>query len=184
MKTYMLMVLLTASPEPFSVAFQPLPVPRLCLITESKSTHVQSQSGVRSVLYYRDHVEDAEGLVAGLDSAPSPSPSKGHEPYKNGVHVSVVRSLLMSQGLLLAVASIIASTAMATTGHPVNLNVIHWNGADNSFYSLFDPFNQSGWSALQGALAAVPMIYLGDRIEKSDRRDMTHVNFSTMSKLR
>jgi hypothetical protein len=82
---------------------------------------------------------------------------------------------------LLGVTSMTA-LVMVISGHGVDLNSIHWNGSD-IFRALFDVSDLSGWRFFQGALAAIPVIYLSKQVETSDRRDMSHVNFSTISTL-
>mmetsp|Transcript_3320 Transcript_3320/g.5430 ORF Transcript_3320/g.5430 Transcript_3320/m.5430 type:complete len:182 (+) Transcript_3320:2718-3263(+) len=162
---------------PTSVAFQRPPNVKSAL---SKTAMPTVSTDSQTVLNYRDHIEDEGGLLNGLK--PSMPEQLQNRLLKTGVQLNVVRNMATAQAGALMVASGFAATALAASGHPIDLNCIHWNGATDSFRPLFDFTHLNVWQCIQGILAATPMIYLSSQVEKSDKRDVSHVNFSTMSK--
>lgn len=134
---------------------------------------------IASPLKYRDLDEDSDAFVSGLPN-PKQSPNPNGLIRNTGVSLPIVRSLAMSQTTALVGSSIVAAVAMALSGHIIDLNEWHWNGSDD-FFSPWD-FTMTPIRVIEGVLAATPMVFLENTVERSESRDCSQVNFSTMSK--
>lgn len=156
-----------------SLAFHQPPNVKTAL---SKTAIPTASSDSQTVLNYRDQIEDEAGLLNGFNA------ETRKKLLSTGVKLDVVSNLATSQAGALVAVSGLAAISLAASGHPVDLNCIHWNGAAASFQPLFNIGHLDSWKITEGVLAATPMIYLSNHLEKSDKRDMSHVNFSTMSK--
>lgn len=163
-----------------SVASMPVSLALLPPLTKSPSK-TAVKAAARTVLHYRDSVEDADSVYNALNSQQLQPASEGLEAPKTGVQMGVIRTLAMSQTFALAGATTLAAAAMTLTGHPLDFNSIHWNDSEH-FRPLFDLVSNNGWRFVEGFLAAIPVIYAGNQVETSDERDLSQVNFSTMSK--
>lgn len=173
-----MMALLPMTMVPAAVALQP-PLQT----TANRIKPLSMSTETPTALHYRDNVQGEEGLLNVLSSLmPRQQQTQLTATPEIGVQVDLIRNMATSQAVALAGVTGLAAAAMAMSGHGVDLNAIHWNDSDN-FRSLFDVAHTSGWRCVQGVLAAMPMIYVSQHVETSDKRDMSHVNFSTMSKL-
>lgn len=171
-----MMALLPMTMVPAAVALQP-PLQT----TANRIKPLSMSTETPTALHYRDNVQDEEGLLNLLSSLmPRQQQTQLTATPEIGVQVDLIRNMATSQAVALAGVTGLTAAAMAMSGHGVDLNAIHWNDSDN-FRSLFDVAHTSGWRCVQGVLAAMPMIYVSQHVETSDKRDMSHVNFSTMN---
>ena len=150
--------------------------------TGSRTTPPLTSTETPTVLYYRDNIQDEVGIRKGLNPQLPKTQQKEQESSRTGFQMEIFRNMATTQVIALLGVTGMTALVMAISGHGADLNSIHWNDS-NSFRSLFDVSDLIGWRFIQGVLAAVPMIYLSKQVETSDRRDMSHVNFSTISKL-
>ena len=130
-------------------------------------------------LNFRDRDEDSDDFAVNI-----PKLKQSLKPGllgNTGVSMPILKSLAMSQSTALVGSTILAALAMAATGHPIDLNCLHWNGNDH-FFSPWD-LTITPVRLIEGILAATPMIFLGHAIERAESRECSQVNFSTMSKL-
>lgn len=164
-----------------AVVSMPVSTAFLLPLAKTSISNTVVEAAARTILHYRDTVEDAEAVFNGLNSQQIQSQSDEQQPHKTGVQMGVIRTLAMSQTLALAGATAAAAMAMTLTGHPLDLNSIHWNGSEN-FRPLFDIVRNNGWRVVEGILAAVPVIYASSQVESANQRDLSQVNFSTISK--
>lgn len=148
----------------------------------SRTTLPLTSTETPTALHYRDNVQDEEGMKKGLNSQLPQRQQKEQGRTATARQMEVFLNMAATQTVALLGVTCITELVMAISGHGAGLNSIHWNDSD-SFRSLFAVSDLNGWRFFQGALAAIPMIYLSKQVETSDRRDMSHVNFSTMSKL-
>lgn len=96
--------------------------------------------------------------------------------------MDLIRAIWMNQGAILLFGTTLATVAtfVASGGAAVGLSSLHWNGAASDFHSFFD-WNLNELRLLEGVLATIPMVALGSLVEKSDRREASQVNFSTIN---
>ena len=134
---------------------------------------------ISSPLKYRDRDEDSDAFVSGLQK-PKQSRNPNSLIHNTGVSLPIVRSLAMSQTAALVGNIVVAALAMAFSGHIIDLAEWHWNGSDD-FFSPWD-FTMTPIRVIEGILAATPMIFLENKVELSESRDCSQVNFSTRSK--
>ena len=127
---------------------------------------------------YRDRDDETEEFVTSI-SATAAAEQVASPKQVAGADHPTLRSVAMSQALVLVVVTLATASVLAVSGHHFDMSTLHWNGS-NEFFSFWD-FQATPLRIVEGVLAAVPMIYLGTQVEKSDDRDASHVNFSTMN---
>ncbi len=91
----------------------------------------------------------------------------------------LIRAIWFNQAAIFLLATAMATLASFVSGNELGLSSLHWNTSPD-YHSLFDwSMNQA--RLIEGVLATIPMVILGSAIEQSDRRDASHVNFSTIN---
>ena len=149
------------------------------VVSSSSSSVARQSRRPLTPLNYRDHDGDTENYVTRATERGAAKSTASSKQPSTGAHIPTIRSIATSQAAALVAATAATAIALATSGHLVDLGSIHWNGS-NAFFSLWD-FHLTSTRIVEGVLATVPMIYMGRQIETSDRRDASHVNFSTMN---
>lgn len=130
--------------------------------------------------YYRDGGDDTDDFVTSVSAtAAAEQVATRKASHDTGADHSALRSVAMSQALVLIGVTLTTAGVLAWSGHPIDMSSLHWNG-DNSFVSFWD-FQMTPLRLVEGVAAAAPLIYLGTQVEQSDDRDASHVNFSTMN---
>jgi membrane protease YdiL (CAAX protease family) len=145
----------------------------------SPSMRVDSSAALHSrnnPLRYRNRDEEADEFVT---SRTKNTQASKQTERSTGAHLPTIHSIAMSQALALFCVTAATYMALAASGHPVDLSSFHWNGS-TEFYSLWD-FHLTTTRVIEGVIATVPLVYLGTQIERSDHRDVSHCNFSTMN---
>jgi membrane protease YdiL (CAAX protease family) len=127
---------------------------------------------------YRDRDDETEEFVTSISATAAAEHVASPKPVTGADH-STLRSVAMAQALVLLGVTIATASVLAVSGHPIDMSTLHWNGG-TEFFSFWD-FQVTPLRLVEGVLAAVPMIYLGTQIEKSDDRDASQLNFSTMN---
>lgn len=139
-------------------------------------------------LYFRDRDAEDEAfttIVANKEQIPtSPVPDGASSvstlrTSKSGVSFQLIRAICFSQAVMLFVATVAAAGMLFLSGNPVDLSLLHWNGAA-SFTSFWD-FSVSPVRVVQGIVATLPMIAFGSMVENSEQRGSSQVNFSTIN---
>jgi membrane protease YdiL (CAAX protease family) len=137
-------------------------------------------SGPRIPRRYRDRDEETEEYVTTrAATAVTEQVASSKHPAATGADFDALRSVAMSQALVLLGVTLTTAFVLAATGHPIDMSSLHWNGS-NEFFSFWD-FDVTPLRLAEGVIAAVPMVYAGALVENSDDRDASHVNFSTMN---
>ena len=130
-----------------------------------------------SKLFYRDRDDMEEALTdtRTLNEPKRSSPSVTKR--KSGVSMPLIRAIWYNQAaILLFATAMVAIGSQVVGGGAVTFSNLHWN--TSPFHSFFD-WNVSPMRIWEGVIAAVPMVAVGSLVENSDRRDASHVNFST-----
>jgi hypothetical protein len=131
----------------------------------------------RTILNYRDNLAGSADMEQKIEAKYYlKKSSKSHK----GVNLGLIQSIVMTQAASLITCIYFSMIALTYSGHDVNS--IRWDGSTH--YGLLFPTESMAWLLIfaQGILAAAPMIYIGNFIESSERRNMANVHFSTISK--
>lgn len=126
---------------------------------------------------YRDKDEETEEFVTSMSAAGTVE-QVANAAVGTGADFGTFRSVAMSQALVLVGVTAATAIVLALSGHGIDMSTLHWNGS--SQYTSFWDFQLTPLRFLEGIAAATPMIFLSTRVEESDDRDASHVNFSTM----
>jgi len=129
---------------------------------------------------YRDRDEEAEEFMTSISATAAAEQVVTPKSVASiGADHPTLRSVAMSQALVLMGVTVTTAAVLAATGHPVDMSSLHWNGSSD-FFSFWN-FQATPLRLVEGVAAAAPMIYLGTQVEQSDDRDASHVNFATMN---
>lgn len=129
---------------------------------------------------YRDCDEETEEFVTSVAATAATEQVAASKPAQaTGADHAALRAVAMSQALVLLGVTVATAIVLAVTDHPIDMSSLHWNGS-SEFFSFWD-FQVTPLRLVEGVVAAAPMIYLGTQVERSDDRDASHVNFSTMN---
>lgn len=106
-------------------------------------------------------------------------PTSVQEVGRQDQSTLLIRAILLNQAAIFLLATAMATVASFMGGSPQGLASLHWNSG-LEFRSLFD-WNINELRLLESILATIPMVIIGNAVEKSERRDASHVNFSTVN---
>lgn len=105
--------------------------------------------------------------------------NRGEKGPSSGLNILLIRALLINQGLILAIATVISLVLLfATDGFDAfsHLNeIFRWSGVGD--VDLWLTPNR----LLIGAAAAIPIVAFGNLVEDSDQRIFANINFSTIT---
>lgn len=147
--------------------------------TGSLFAHYQASSSI----FYRNEAAAAEEVLTVTDSQISSPQTTVQQTSSDieisGVSMPLVRSIWYNQAsILLFATSVVAGMSMILGGNfAFDVSSLHWSSGEN-FHSLFD-WNMTPLRVLQGVLATLPLIALGNVVENSADRDASRVNFAT-----
>jgi membrane protease YdiL (CAAX protease family) len=128
---------------------------------------------------YRDKDEETEEFVKSISATGKlEHVAMENTDLESGADFGTFRTVAVSQALVLAGVTAGTAIILVLSGHPIDMSTLHWNGS--SHYMSFWDFQLTPLRFLEGIVAAVPTIFLSTHVEKSDHRDASHVNFSTM----
>lgn len=98
-----------------------------------------------------------------------------------GINTNLVLSFILNQAVILAFASGLIAAYIFLSGNQdfVSEGILNWSGFTDAPSASLD-FSLSPIRFAQGALGAVPMILLSNKIDKSDNRKYAMANFSTV----
>jgi membrane protease YdiL (CAAX protease family) len=137
-----------------------------------------------SSMFFQDDVTAAEEVVHDSHFSPtvdSRSSDKNRSSNADlpGVSMPLIRSICYNQAsiLLFATSAIAGASLFFGWDSALDFSTLQWSGTP-SFHSLFD-WNITPLRMLEGVTATIPLIGLGNVLEKSDDRDTSHVNFAT-----
>lgn len=172
-----------------ALSFQVSPRLSRSRIIQQPLTRTKATASARNLppLNYRDTEHDSDELVtrkpdtrnAAFQKSSTAKKTVAPSSGQGSHHLVTVRSLATSQAIILTLTTLITMAALFFNGHGFNINSVHWNGS-NDFFSLWD-LRLTPTRLVEGVAAAMPMIYFGSMLEHSDRRDASHVNFSTIN---
>jgi membrane protease YdiL (CAAX protease family) len=137
---------------------------------------------VPASLYYRDR-DDVEEALTNTGTKPTNTRRRqlqpqGEEKNQPGISMPLIRAIWYNQAaIFLFATAMAAAVALVDGGGVANFANLHWNGG-SAFRSFLD-LSVTPVRVLEGILATIPMVTLGTMVEKSDRRDASHVHFST-----
>ena len=105
--------------------------------------------------------------------------NRGDKGPSSGMNILLIRALLINQGLILTIATIISLAVLITTDgfdafSHIN-EIFRWSGVGD--VDLLLTPNR----LLIGAAAAVPIVAFGNLVEDSDQRIFAKINFSTIT---
>jgi membrane protease YdiL (CAAX protease family) len=149
---------------------------KVCAATYGRSLKLSAP------LWYRDS-DDVEEILTDTGTKPTNSRQRqlqlqGVEKNQPGISMSLIRAIWFNQAaIFLFATAMAAAVAQVAGGGVANFANLHWNGA--SVFRSFLDLSATPVRILEGILAAIPMVILGNMVEKSDSRDASHVNFST-----
>eukprot|EP00980_Cylindrotheca_fusiformis_P004528 scaffold961_cov122-Cylindrotheca_fusiformis.AAC.36 len=150
-------------------------------------SHIHSDkvlAQVTSSMFFRNDVTAVEEVMP--DSKFSPPRNQQSQQNKGssntnlpGVSMSLIRSIWYNQASILLLATSAAAGASLLFGgdSALDLSSLHWTGSQH-FHSLFD-WKITPLRLLEGLVAAIPLVALGNFVETSDDQDASHVNFAT-----
>jgi membrane protease YdiL (CAAX protease family) len=147
----------------------------------SAQSHGRSHR-VSAPLYYRDR-DDVEKALTTTATKPTNTMRRQLQPQdeeKNqpGISMPLIRAIWYNQAaIFLFATAMTAVVALVAGGGVADFANLHWNGGSD-FRSFLD-LSVTPVRVLEGVLATIPMVTLVNTVEKSDRRDASHVNFST-----
>lgn len=105
--------------------------------------------------------------------------NQGDEGPSSGLNILLIRALLINQGLILTIATVISLVMLFTTDGFDALSrvneIFQWSGTGD--INLWLTPNR----LLIGAVAAVPIVAFGNLVEESDQRIFANINFSTIT---
>lgn len=128
---------------------------------------------------YRDRDEETDEFLTSISATSAAEQVVAPKSaVVNGADYAAFQSVAMSQVFALLGVTLVTAIVLAVSGHPIDMSTLHWNGS-NQFVPFWD-FQATPLRLFEGIIAAAPMIFLGAQVEKSDDRDASHVNFSTM----
>lgn len=136
-------------------------------------------------MFFRNDITAAEEVVRESQFSPTADASRTSQknPPSDGdlplVSMPLIRSIWYNQAIILLFASSAAAAASLLFGgdSPFDFSSLQWAESQN-FHSLFD-WNVTPLRLLEGVVATIPLVGLGNLVEKSDDRDASHVNFAT-----
>lgn len=99
------------------------------------------------------------------------------EDDPNTLSMPLIQYICANQAMLLLIASSVTMAASFFGDSPMEMLSLHWNGGQ-AFHSLFD-WQPSSVRAMEGILASLPLIGVGQLIERSDNTDASRFNFAT-----
>lgn len=124
---------------------------------------------------YRDHEVSTDTSTQGSPATQQRESSTTSES-RSQIAMPLIRAIWFNQAAILLFATTVAALLTFATGGDFGVPFLS-NGA-SSVSPLFESVPEIPRMA-SGVLATLPMIALGRTVEQSDRRDASHVNFST-----
>jgi Ca2+-binding EF-hand superfamily protein len=104
-----------------------------------------------------------------------------------GMNVPIILALLINQGLLLAVATVLGAVILLMTQGPSFVGhlseILHWEGFDatnTSPVGIFD-LTPTPRRIVLGIIGSIPLLLNNFLIEKSDQRILANINYSTIA---
>ena len=104
-------------------------------------------------------------------------PVETQREQTSGQSMSLIRAIWLNQAAIFLLATVLTTIASFAATGGIDFSTLHWTG-HSGFHSLFD-WQMDTLRVAEGVIATIPMVMLGCALEHSDRRDASHVNFST-----
>lgn len=137
--------------------------------------HTQKSRSSRKPLFYRNRAihEDQYSSDSTVSRPEAANTLSRTTSRYSGMNLPMIRNLCLSQAALLAFSTAIALVCGVDLIVDSGISLPLWTATDGTVALL----PEDPW--LWGLVAAVPMIFLGHKVESSDARAASYVNFST-----